>query len=197
MPNPAPSDGAPLPAGLVAVIDEAAAEVGGGVHYLLTGAVLLDHTMVSHALRDLAAERQRPIHWHREGSRMRAHLVSLMAEQGVVAHVLGRATGRTGQVTARRALLAALATRLDADGVAHLVIESRGAREDGRDRATLLDTFHDDQVPFTYDWRTKAEPLLGIADAIGGACREQLVDAGAGPGQQLIATGVIRGIDYL
>ena len=40
----------------------------------------------------------------------------------------------------------------------------------------LLDSFRQaGGVPFTYDWRSKAEPLLWIADAIAGAVAEYVV----------------------
>jgi len=84
-----------------------------------------------------------------------------------------------------------------ADGVAHLTIESRGEREDGRDRGVLLDTFRGTGgVPFSYDWRTKAEPVLWIADAIAGACRAHLSGGSPDWHDRLVATGVISGVVY-
>ncbi len=174
--NPTTADGEAIPTGLVAVVDEAAAEVGGGVHYVLASAVLIEAEEVREVLVDLVSTRMRGFHWHREGPQMRRRMVTLIETHGVVAHVHVRAAARVGQVRVRRELLAGVATVLADEGVGHLIIESRGAREDGRDRAVLLDTFRDaGGVPFTYDWRTKAEPVLWIADAIGGACREFLI----------------------
>lgn len=60
------------------------------------------------------------------------------------------------------------------DGVDHLIIESRRPRDDGRDRSVLLDTRRTSAAAFSYDWRTKAEPLLWYADALDGVAREQL-----------------------
>ena len=83
-------------------------------------------------------------------------------------------------------------------GVGHVVIESQGAREDGRDRASLLDTFRrSGGVPFTYDWHTKAEPLLWVADAVGGACRGHLIGRNSEPFERLQAMGAIDAIAYV
>ncbi|MBX7068884.1 MAG: hypothetical protein K1X38_05830 [Microthrixaceae bacterium] len=51
-------------------------------------------------------------------------------------------------------------------------------------------------VPFTYDWRTKAEPVLWITDAIGGSCREHLVGQDSARLDRLVANGVIDGLIY-
>lgn len=124
-------------------------------------------------------------------------MISLIEEHGVIAHVRVKATSRRGQVRARRELLAGLARDLAREGIGHLAIESQGGREDGRDRAVLLDTFRDaGGAPFTYDWRTKAEPLLWIADAIGGSCREHLVGQNSERHDQLVASGVLDGLTY-
>ena len=196
--NPRPADGAPLPPGLIAAVDEATAEVGGGVHYLIAAAVVLDHRPVTADLVALVALRQRGFHWHREGTTKRSSMLDLIEAHGVVAHVRVRATARRRQVATRAHLLAEVSWLLVADGVEHLVIESQGAREDGRDRASLLDAFNrSGGVPFTYDWRTKAEPLLWVADAIGGACREHLIGRNSQPYERLQAMGAIDGITYV
>ena len=63
------------------------------------------------------------------------------------------------------------------EGVGHLVIESRGQREDGRDRSVILNCFRErTAATFSYDWRTKAEPLLWYPDALAGVVREHLTD---------------------
>ncbi|CAN5797005.1 hypothetical protein BH23ACT2_BH23ACT2_07260 [soil metagenome] len=195
--NPSPADGIDLPPGLIAAVDEAAAETGGGIHYLIAAAVVLEHGRIRSHLLDMVATRQRGFHWRREGPAMRASILDLIEEHGVVAHVRVRATARRRQVEARSHLLAEISRLLVEDGVDHLVIESQGAREDGRDRASLLDTFNrSGGVPFTYDWRTKAEPLLWIADAVGGACREHLIGQNSEPFERLHAIGAIGTITY-
>lgn len=78
---------------------------------------------------------------------------------------------------ARAASLAALVPRLIADGIDELLIESRDAAPDTRDRHVLLDIFEKNGMrsPFAYAWRGKDEPLLWTADAVCGAIREYLV----------------------
>lgn len=196
--NPKPADGVDMPAGLIAAVDEAAAEAAGGIHHLIAAAVVLEHGRIRHDLLDMVAARQRGFHWHREGPAMRSSILDLIETHGVVAHVLARATARRRQVETRSHLLAEISRLLVDDGVDHLVIESQGAREDGRDRASLLDTFNrSGGVPFTYDWRTKAEPLLWIADAVGGACREHLIGRNSEPFERLQAMGAIGAITYV
>lgn len=128
---------------------------------------------------------------------MRTSILDLIEEHGVVAHVRVRATARRRQVATRAQLLAEVSQLLVSDGVGHLVIESQGPREDSRDRASLLDAFNQSGgVPFTYDWRTKAEPLLWIADAVGGACREHLIGQNSEPFQRLQSMGALEAITY-
>ena len=195
--NPTRSDGQPFATGIVAAIDEASAEVGGGVHYVLTSAVIIESELIVPDLRALVASRSRTFHWRDEGPAMRDRMMALIERHGVVAHVRAKATSRRGQVRARRELLADLVPDLDREGVAHLTIESQGSREDGRDRDVLLDVFRDTGgVPFAYDWRSKAEPLLWIADAIGGACREHLLGLSSERHDRLVSCGAIDGLIY-
>lgn len=195
--NPIPADGEAVPPGLVAVIDEAAAEVDGGVHYLIASAIILEHADITERLVAMVASRTRGFHWLREGPAMRTRMFDLIEEHGVVAHVLVRATARRRQVQARAALLSAASSLLVDEGVDHLMIESQGSLEDGRDRSTILDTFGSrGGVPFSYDWRTNAEPLLWIADAVGGACREHLIGQRSEHFERLLTTGAISGLTY-
>ena len=52
-------------------------------------------------------------------------------------------------------------------------------------------------MPFTYDWRTKAEPLLWVADAVGGAWREHLIGRNSEPFERLQSMGAIDAITYV
>ena len=90
--NPAPADGQPFPAAIVAAIDEAAAVAGGGVHYLLTSAVIVESDRIRPDLLTLVASRSRTFHWRNEGPAMRDRMISLIEEHGVVAHVRVKAT---------------------------------------------------------------------------------------------------------
>jgi len=60
-----------------------------------------------------------------------------------------------------------------AQGATHVVIEASDEATMGRDRDTILDHHRDmGGVPFVYDWRSKNERLLWVADAIAGAVGE-------------------------
>ena len=71
--------------------------------------------------------------------------------------------------------MAELVVDLASYGVDHMIIESRGELEDGRDRSAILDCLHGLAISdLTYDWRTKAEPLFAYPDALAGIIREHL-----------------------
>lgn len=80
----------------------------------------------------------------------------------------------------------------------HVVIESRGSREDGRDRSTILDCFRDRTAPaFDYDWRTKAEPLLWYPDALAGIVREQITQGRSTGFSFLQGTRTVTDVRYV
>ena len=86
------------------------------------------------------------------------------------------------------------------DGVTELYIESRGFREDERDKATIIGTPNDLDASgsLTYRWHGKAEPLRWLADAICGVVREYLLDTkDAGYFDRLQKTGVIKEPIYI
>ena len=104
-------------------------------------------------------------------------------EAGVPAELLARAGIN---------LLAAHARRLVNDGATHLIIESGDATSDQRDRETLLDTFAGSGVPFQYDWRSKDQPLLWIADAVCGIASEHLLSGDNEIFDRLANAGIIE-----
>ena len=170
------SDGQPIHGDVLAVIDESSPVAGAGVYYIVTAAVVLDWSNIRHRVVGVVGERTSPFHYRREGPEAIERMATVLEEAELVASVLWRPVARRGQVAARRGLLAAHARRLADDGVTHLIIESGDGTSDQRDRQTLLDTFAaDGGVPFRYDWRSKAEPLLWIADAICGITAEHLL----------------------
>lgn len=127
-------------------------------------------------------------------------MLRVLEEHGVVAHVHAAQVGRRQQAIARRRLLRCTVPKLIEDGVAHLIIESRTSRDDGRDQADLLDFFRESEgggAPFRYDWRSKREPVLWLADAIGGAVHEHLVGRSDGPFDRLKAIKLIDQIVYV
>lgn len=175
MKNPVPSDG-PIPAGIAAGIDETVIDHGGGVTYVLAGVVFHDAQPARRAFQQLTADRKRPFHWRKEGPTLREAAVTLLETHIAAAYLLARSTGRRGQITARRQLLAYLVAELTNEGVAHLIIESQDSALDGRDRNTILDSFQANSIgsAFTYEWRTKTEPLLWYPDALAGIAHEYL-----------------------
>ena len=177
MSNPLPADGQPIPKGLVAAVDETVAELQGGVTYVLVAVIFREAHTAHQDIQSLTADRTRPFHWHREGPTTRNAAVKLITKHAIATKILAQRAGRHAQTTTRAALLTELATELANEGVGHVVIESRGPREDGRDRATILNCFRELIVPtFSYDWRTKAESLLWYPDALAGVAREQLTE---------------------
>ena len=175
MTNPLPADGQPIPEGLVAAVDETVAELHGGVTYVLAAVIFNEAQAGRLDIQHLTADRVRPFHWYREGPTTRDAAVKLVATHGIATVILAQRAGRHVQVATRATLLAELATELANEGVGHVVIESRGQREDGRDRSVILNCFRERTAPvFSYDWRTKAEPLLWYPDAIAGVAREHL-----------------------
>ncbi|MCQ3805525.1 MAG: hypothetical protein OXF41_09240 [bacterium] len=175
MTNPVPPDG-PFPAGAIAGVDETVIYHGGGVTYALAGVVFLDAQRARRAFQQLTANRKRAFHWRTEGSTLREEAVTLLENHIAATYVLARTAGRRQQVNARRELLAYLVAELTNDGIDHLIIESQGTTPDGRDRNTILDSFQANRSgpAFTYEWRTKTEPLLWYPDALAGVAHESL-----------------------
>ena len=187
------SDGQPIQGDVLAVVDESSPVAGPGVYYIVTTAVVFDWPTVQDRMSGVVGERGSPFHYRREGPAAIARMATLLEEVEVVASVLWRSVARRGQVVARRELLAAQALRVADDGVTHLIIESGDASSDQRDRETLLDTFADrGGVPYRYDWRSKAEPFLWIADAICGVTAEHLLNNNSVTFDRLTAAGIIE-----
>ena len=94
--------------------------------------------------------------------------------------------------------MAELAVDLASYGVDHMIIESRGELEDGRDRSAILDCFHGLAISnLTYDWRTKAEPLFSYPDALAGIAREHLT-LGHSPGfSRLQKANIVSEVRYI
>lgn len=187
------SDGQPIHGDVVAVIDESSPVAGAGVYYIVTAAVVFDWADVRHRVAGVVGERTSPFHYRREGSEAIERMATVLEESELMASVLWRPVSRRGQVAARRDLLAAHALQLANDGASHLIIESGDGTTDRRDRQTLLDTFAGDGgVPFRYDWRSKAEPLLWVADAICGVTAEHLLGRSNAIFDRLADTGIIE-----
>lgn len=189
----------PIPAGITAGIDETVIYHGGGVTYVLAGVVFHDAQPARRAFQDLTADRKRPFHWRREGSTLREAAITLLEDHIATTYLLARSTGRRGQVTARRKLLTYLVAELTNDGVDHLIIESQDSALDGRDRNTILSWFEVSSTDpaFTYEWRTKTEPLLWYPDALAGITHEYLADGQTHHFERLGKARVITEVHYV
>lgn len=198
MTNPVPPDG-PIPAGISAGIDETVIYHGSGVTYVLACVVFLDARAARRALQQLTANRKRPFHWRKEGPILREAAVTLLEDHIAATYLLAQPVGRRQQVTARRKLLACLVAELTNDGIDHLSIESQGMALDGRDRKTILDSFHANgtRPAFTYEWCAKTEPLLWYPDALAGVAHEYLTDGQTHHFQRLQRARVVTDVHYL
>lgn len=198
MSNPVTADGRPIPDGLVAAIDETVPQVQGGVTYTLAATIFRDAHAARRDMQDLTAGRSRPIHWHKEGPTIREATLSLIEHHIIAGKTLARRASRSNQITARAELMAELVVDLASYGVSHMIIESRGELEDGRDRSVILNCLHELAISsLTYDWRTKAEPLLSYPDALAGITREQLM-LGDSPGfSRLQEASIVSEVRYV
>jgi len=191
------ADGKPVIGEMIAVIDETIPEMGPGVFYVLTTAVILNPTSAAAALAmvfDDTPGRTRAFHWHREGPTARQRLIDIIIRQGVVAHSRYQSVARNKQRRARQTLLVRLADDLHIEGIEHLIIESGDEVTNSRDRNSLLTHFEDrGGVPFEYDWRSKKERLLWIADAINGALHDYYLHGNPEWFIQLCDSGVLSG----
>lgn len=165
---------------MIAVIDETTPEVDGAILYTVVSAVVIaDVAEARLALANVLPDRKRPFHWNQEGPTARAAMVDCLEDIGVVgrAHVVQ--CGRRSQERARRVSMDATIGALLFDGCSEVLIETRDEASDGRDRAAILDLLRraGRSGELRYDWVDKSEPLVWIADAIGGAVREHLTGA--------------------
>lgn len=187
------ADGHPYHGQTVAVMDESAPAAGSGVYYILSAVVICDPAIVAGAVRKVVGERRRPFHYAKEGQETVERMLSLIEDEALMATCLWCSAGRRGQIAAREVLLRDHAQRCEEVGVDHLVIESGDDTTNLRDQAALLDTFREDsEVPFRYDWRSKAEPLLWIADAASGIAAGHLLGRRTDYYQRLEAAGLIE-----
>ncbi len=123
-----------------------------------------------------------------------------LRDAGAHAHVcVHYPTGRKKLEAARAGALQTVVPKIVHDGASLLLIESRGDTEDRRDRGVILDTLNALERPgeLAYEWRTKSETLLWLADGVCGAVREHLLQVNDEPLNALRAAGVIGQLDYV
>jgi len=185
---------------VLAVLDESTPAHPDGLVYVIAGVVLLEdeHAAATAARAVLPAGRTNPFHWHREGPRARRAMIGSLCRMGAVAHVGAEPGVRPKrQEPAREAVLRRLLPRLLHEGADRLLVESRGARLDARDRAVLLDGLNafGGARAMTYAWHTKADPALWFADAVCGAAADALTGRDATPLAALHDAGVVDRIE--
>lgn len=194
MSTPAVADGHPIHGDLLAVLDESTpANSGGGVAYVVTTAAVFQPNEVKLDLGSMfPPNRKRPFHWAQEGIEARSRILEIVATSGIIAVAYYAHVGRRQQVPARRAMLSRAAEWVHGEGVEHLILEASDNTTISRDQATLLDAFRESGgVPFRYDWRSKSESLLWLADAIAGAVGEHVIGKDDWWYEQLVATEAI------
>jgi len=162
---------------IIAVVDEAAPADRGGICYLVTAALLLEPNRARAAVVDeIASDRIRPFHWAHEGTQARERMLGVLKDGAIVAHVVVHyPTRRRRQEEARRSAMSELVPLVISDGAKELIIESRSAREDQRDRQSVIEAIHRAGRAIPYRWETKTEPLLWVADAVCEVVKEYLL----------------------
>lgn len=183
---------------MIAVMDESCPADPRGIYYIVTAAIILDYEQVTCQLAAvLPSRRRRPFHWVNEGPQARGRMMDLLVGSGLVAHVVVHyPTGRRSQERARNAAITELVPVIIAEGAEELVIESRAAREDGRDRQAVIEALHQAGAKLRYRWDDKTTPVLWIADAICGVVKEYLLGEDTEPFKQLRAGGVLDELRY-
>jgi len=139
-----------------------------------TAIVLPEHADDVRAnLKRLLLRGQNKLHWRMESDRHQLQIIERIATYNVEYLVVAR-TGVAGEKPERRRrkCLERLFHELTERGVSHAVLESRGAKDDQRDRA-FLDGLRAQRAlsrSIRVDHqRGHTEPLLWLADAICGA----------------------------
>ncbi len=185
---------------MIAVMDETSPTGDGAIYYVVSVAVLLDVDLVTRrlgAVLPVDRKRRRPFHWVDEGPKARDAMLDLLCTCGVIGHVVvHHPTGRKRQEEARGHAVRELVPLAVIEGVTELIIESRGEREDSRDRGNMIEIVRDLDAALAYRWEPKAEPLLWIADAICGVTKEYLLSEDPAPYERLRTDGVLGDPQY-
>ena len=188
------SDGRPINGDMLVVIDESSPDnQAGGVAYVVTAAAMLAVPEVVSGLTEMfSSSRKRPFHWAKEGPAARKAIIDVIISTGVIAVAHCAHVSRRGQLPVRLEMLADLSGWAAIEGATHLMIEASDDATIGRDRKALLDHHRElGGVPFTYDWRSKSEPVLWVADAIAGSVGEFVVNKNAYWYEQLREAGAV------
>jgi hypothetical protein len=184
-----------------ALLDESVPKLGFNYAYVVVGTILVDtnDARIDHALEEVVGGRAKPFHWHKEGVEARTRMIKCLTDLGACAHVaVHYPTGRRRQESARRLALERVLPLLLNDGAVDLLIESRGAPQDGLDRGTLLDGLAAlDRKDVTYAWGNKTNSQLWLPDAVCGAVADYLTGQDRGWYESLCGSSVITEPIYL
>lgn len=156
----------------IAIIDETAPELPGGIVYVVAAAVILPQSNITELLRQtvMGSGRTRPFHWRKEGPTARERMIEAMAELGCVIHAHAVSpVGRKQQERARSQALIKIARSVIAEGVDSLLIESRKGGLDWRDGKTLT-PFEAENLRWSF--HPAHEPIMWIADAACGVLHD-------------------------
>ncbi|MFT4189548.1 MAG: hypothetical protein QM621_13350 [Aeromicrobium sp.] len=167
---------------LFAFVDESQSDrvVDPGT-YILAAAVCDEETSeeVQRVMRGLLLRGQRKLHW-RDESEQRRHVVMRSCAKLAARHVIVVRSGHGDERSEwqRRKCLESLLVELDQIGVRRVVFESRGRRDDQRDRDML--TFLRSQRRVSADVRVdhevgRRQPMLWLPDTVCGAVVAQRV----------------------
>lgn len=192
------ADGSPFIGDIVVVADESSPQTVAGVTYIVAAGAVLSPAELALDLSTLfEPPRKRPFHWHNEGPTSRARMTELIARHTVVGVAFCGVVGRRGQIRARRAMLEQLSDWTRREGATHLVLEASDQVTMSRDQSTLLDHDHDrGGVPFVYDWRSKNEPLVWVADALAGIVGDWVTGKSLNACEDLRGRGLLE-VTYL
>ncbi len=161
----------------VAFLDESARDGPDGL-YVVAAVVLVEVTAAEDVARALLARGQRRLHWRDEGEgRRQAILAALGALGAPLLATVARPVAPRGAERARARCLVRLAYELSAAGVAEWVLEARQARNNDRDRRTLVGAVRSGVASphLSYRFaRALEEPCLWLADAAAGAIAADL-----------------------
>lgn len=145
--------------------------------YILASAVVRAEIQnsVRNAMLALRMRGQRKLHWRDESIARRRKIIASLASQDVEHLVVVRSHGINRMESPkrmRRKCMERVLIELSLCGVRNAVFESRGAKDDARDRSTL-DTLRAQRIldaPIRVDHAPgPSEPLLWLADATCGA----------------------------
>jgi len=159
---------------VIALVDESIVPLGQG-GYVLACVVIPDQnkSAIRRRVRRISPSGHRQFHWTTEEERERWAMVRVLSEEAtsLIAHVRRPCTRGVHEVARAELLRALLGGLRDAD-VLDLVIESRQAHNDHRDRHMIAEAQRrgDANRDLSYGHADpRQEPLLWLADALAGA----------------------------